>query len=84
MSPGKTAHRAWALQVREPEEELFTEQKKIEIMNFTTLTAEEDALSAECLQQAASQIWLKPLLSGQEQRIAAFDDVYNKYMADEN
>ena len=61
-----------------------THDKKA-IFEYTKLITAEDGLSAERMYQVAHQkIGLEPLIGGQEERIAAFDTSYVKFMADEN
>ncbi|MEJ0062313.1 MAG: SRPBCC family protein [Alphaproteobacteria bacterium] len=80
-APDTTFYRINYAQILEPDVELFTAEVKEGIMKYSTTLAEEDQLSAERLQQTAHQTWMEPMLGGQEERIAWFDETYAKFMA---
>lgn len=81
-SSGETYHQAWASQKVRSGQSLFDQEKSKGIANFTFVTAEEDRVASEGLQKCISSMWDRPLLGRQEERLAYFDSVYEKFMTD--
>ena len=80
-APAKTLMESYCFQAVKPNEETFSDHKQKELMSFFKTANDEDALSAERLQQTCCHIPIQPLFGGQEERIVRFDDAYAKFMA---
>ena len=81
-APGKTYHAAWVAQALRADQPRFDADKQKSIVDFIQLTAQEDQVAAEGLQQNVMAMWDKPLLGRQEERIAYFDATYKSFLAD--